>query len=96
MVVLSSPRKHMRSHQPVSRKPLWEMHASCHGENNYLRIYLFFSTMAPGAKRELKFNDKREGGTRRKINILELDPDPAIVTTSSPTPSRTSSRRGAN
>ena len=62
-------------------------------------IYVFtysFQQMAPGAKRELKFNDKREGGTRRKINILELDPDPAIVTTSSPTPSSTSSRRGAN
>ena len=52
--------------------------------------------MAPGAKRKLKFSDKgdRQGGARRKVHILEVDPDPAIVTTSSPTPS-TSSRRGA-
>ena len=52
--------------------------------------------MATGAKRKLKFSDKsdRQGGTRRKAHRLEVDPDPAIVTTSSPTPS-TSSRRGA-
>lgn len=44
----------------------------------------------------LKFSDKsdRQGGTRRKVHRVEVDPDPAIVTTSSPTPS-TSSRRSA-
>lgn len=46
--------------------------------------------MATGAKRKLKFSDKsdRQGGTRRKVHRLEVDPDPAIVTTSSPTPDK--------
>ena len=46
-------------------------------------------------KRKLKFSDRgdRHEGTRRKVHWLEVDPDPAIVT-SSLTPS-TSSRRGA-
>lgn len=98
MVVLSARRKHtaVASQCPANlcetraRRELF----------TYLRIYLFtellFTTMAPGAKWKLKFNDKsdRQGGTRRKVHRLEVDPDPAIVTTSSPTPS-TSSRRGA-
>ena len=96
MVVLSARRKHTAV---ASQCPANLCETPCRGEN-YLRIYVFtellFTTMAPGAKRKLKFSDKsdRQGGTRRKVHRLEVDPDPAIVTTLSPTPS-TSSRRGA-